>query len=254
MNVRKWHRRLGLWSAALLSVSAVTGMLWAYAPYLYWADGYKERKHPMPDISLAQAGVSFRDVIDKVGKRFGKEWQPQEIILSLDGQRLLYRLKISRLGKLRQAMLDASTGQWVDPLNRELAVVFARQYVAGKPDVTRADSLSEWAARTGKPSRPAWRVAFADSRHTEIFLDPISGEILEDQDDVRLFHFWIMRIHQLSFFGTRKELTLLNGLPLILLVLSGFIMGMRLRRGKPARKVTHSLGAPLRNQQDVLSK
>lgn len=210
--------------AGFLTISALTGLLWAYAPYLYWAGGYKERKHPVHAISLAEAGISLQEVLEKARQRFGDDWKSRKIMLMADGGRLVFRIDMESMKKKQSALLDAESGQWLSPLHRDLACAFARQYVAGKPAIAGADSLAGWTSRTAKTARPAWRVAFADARHTEIFLDPFSGEILEDQDDVRRFHFWIMRIHQLNFFGTRKVLTVINALPLLFLVLTGLFM------------------------------
>lgn len=43
---------------------------------------------------------------------------------------------------------------------------------------------------------------------------------------MRRFHFLIMDLHQLNFFGFKKVLTIIPGLPLLIAIFTGMIMWM----------------------------
>src|SRR3546814_512958 len=132
----------------------------------------------------------------------------------------------------------AVSGTWISPLAEDDAVHFARQYVAGRPAVADATLLRDWTPRKANAGREAWRITFADDGATEIFIDPNDGAILEDQDSIRRFHFFIMKLHQFRFFGTHKELTILSGLPLIALILTGLWLAFPRARRALTRRMT----------------
>ena len=48
MKTNLWHRRVAILSAGFLLLTAVTGILWAYAPHLYFKDGYLKKKNVKP--------------------------------------------------------------------------------------------------------------------------------------------------------------------------------------------------------------
>jgi hypothetical protein len=70
-------------------------------------------------------------------------------------------------------------------------------------------------------------VRFRQEKNPEIFVDSNSGKIIEEQDDIRRFHFWIIKLHQFNFLGFKKTLTIIPGTALLLLIISGVFMGIR---------------------------
>lgn len=224
-NTRELHRMVTLGSVAVLLISVITGLLWAYAPYLYWEGGYMKRKHALPAPDLMQTRFSIPDVILKTKAKFGEEVLLQELHLRSDAGMLLFYVHYRGAeGEVQRALLDARSGDWISPLTEEVAVRFARQYVAGNPPVAAASFLKEWVHRKKKNGRPAWQVRFGDAGETDIFIDPDTGAILEDQDAVRRFHFFIMKLHQFNFFGFKKVLTIIPGLPLLIAIVTGMMM------------------------------
>lgn len=224
-NTRKIHRVVTIGSVVFLLISVITGLLWAYAPYLYWEGGYMKRKHEMPPPDITQARLSLADIVHKTETRFGKEAILQELTLRSDAGMLLYDVRFrSADGEGRRTLLDAQSGDWISPLSKETALRFARQYVPGNPPVEAASLREAWIPRKKTTGRPAWYFRFGDAGATEIFIDPGTGEILEDQDRIRRFHFLIMKLHQLNFFGFKKVLTIIPGLPLLVAIVTGVIM------------------------------
>ncbi|MFQ5580353.1 MAG: PepSY domain-containing protein, partial [Nitrospiria bacterium] len=145
--------------------------------------------------------------------------------LRSDAGMLLYDVRArSSDGKVHRTLLDANSGHWLSPLNEETALRFARQYVPGTPPVEAVSLQEAWIPRKKSQGRPAWVVRFGDAGETEIVIDPVTGAILEDQDSVRRFHFFIMKLHQFNFFGFKKVLTIIPGLPLLIAILTGGIM------------------------------
>lgn len=158
--MRKLHRALALFFSPFLVVTAVTGLLWAYAPHLYLKpEGSK--KTPL-EISRAPK-LSPVDALRAAGDGGGK---PMSVTLRGEGSRLVYAVAYGSKDVPKEALVDAETGE-----------------VLKKPS----------------PRYPG-------------------------------FHHWIMKIHRLEFFGTKKELTLLPGAGLLALLLTGaylFRYGLR---------------------------
>jgi uncharacterized iron-regulated membrane protein len=231
--MRKTHRWIGLGSAVFVLLATITGLLWAYAPYLYWEAGYMERKHPPGAVSLETASLAPRDAIRAVKARLGENFAPSAVRLHADYGLPLYEV-IGPAGKKKTVTLvDAVSGQIASPITGEQATEIARQYVPGTPTVKEVRLLDQFEHRKGKIHDAVYSVQFATPRNTEILLSAASGEILEEQDDVRRFHFWVMRLHQLNFFGFHKTLTIIPGVALLILTASGIAISRRRRAGQP---------------------
>lgn len=264
LNARKLHRQIALGAVGFLTISVVTGLLWAYAPYLYWADGYMERKHAVHAPELTGARLSFAEVLRGIKERFGKDVVPTQVTLRTDAGLLLYEVQYRDAdGKAHTVLLDATASfwrspvmegysapsPWFSPMRREDAVRFARQYVQGTPEVQEVSFLENWIHRKGKKG-PAWQVRFADAGSTEIFIDPETGSILEDQDKARRFHFVIMDLHQLNFFGFKKVLTAIPGIPLLITIVTGIMMWVTPK----VRKYAKNRAKQRKYKSGVLSK
>ena len=239
MTFRTLHRSVALAAVAFILASAVTGLLWAYAPHVYWDAGYMQRKHKAEAPNLSDARFGVQEGLARLTARFGTGMRATRATLRSDAGRLLYDFRYRTPdGQAHAALLDAVSGTWLSPLAEDDAIRFARQYVAGRPAVADAALLRDWMPRKANVGREAWRITFADSGATEIFIDPNDGAILEDQDSVRRFHFFIMKLHQFRFFGTHKELTILSGLPLIALILTGLWLAFPRARRALTRRMT----------------
>lgn len=233
MVTRRFHRLLGIVFGLFLLTSAITGLLWAYAPYLYWKPGYKHKKASLPLPPLTDAVVSIPIVIRRVQESEEGKIEAESVLLRKDFGRLLYEIEYEVNGAKSRLLIDAKSGVFLSPLTEELAIVIARQYVEGNAPVESAILLSDWVPRKKTKGVKAFRVRFQDAGKTEIFLDPQTGRILEEQDHTRRFHFLVMQFHQLNFFGFRKVLTIIPGLSLLFMIATGtylWISQVRRRR------------------------
>ena len=64
-----------------------------------------------------------------------------------------------------------------------------------------------------RAARPAYRVRFKQARNPEIVIHRDSGVILADEDSARRFHFLVTQLHQYNYFGFKKTLTAIAGVP-----------------------------------------
>lgn len=222
IKFRAAHRVIARVSLVFIAVSGITGLLWAYAPYFYWDADYMTRKHEIQSPPLSAVRIDVHEALQRLGRHAGAQIEPVGVSLRGEVGRLIYELHyLTHDAKPQTALIDAVSGDWLSPLRKEDAIRFARQYIEGEPRVESAELLANWVWRKAKEGRPAWRIGFADPGRTEIFIDPFTGAILEDQDASRRFHFFIMKLHQFQFLGTNKELTILAGLPLLVLLATG---------------------------------
>ena len=162
--MRKIHRKIGLLAAPFLLVSAVTGLLWAYAPHLY----------------LKPAPSAPAPAIDENGR-----YVP--VAEAVGAARIL-----SEGAKVRSVTLRPEAGRLVYVVNL--------------------------ASKKG----PA-----------EIWVDAAGGEAsLPERTAAWRFHSWVMKLHRLEFFGTKKELVAIPGTALLLLLTTGFFLLQ-----KPSNKI-----------------
>ncbi len=222
-------------SAVFLVSSACTGLLWAYSPYLYWEEGYMRKKAPMAGPPLTAAAVSAQDAM-AAARKAGRTGQVQQATLRSDFGRLLWEVQLRAGGDgVQSFLMDAVTGELLSPLTAGQASLIAQQYVRGHPPVEDIIAESDFVGRSGnaRPS-PAYRVRFKQARHPEIVIHRDSGVILADEDTGRRIHFFVTRLHQYNYFGFKKTLTAMAGVPLLLLVATGLVMWLRpkLRRAR----------------------
>ena len=229
--MRRFHRWLGLGSTIVLLLALTTGLLWAYAPYLYWESGYLEKKHPSPPADYGQV-APIETVLPIIRERIGPEATLDTLTLRTEAGTALYEAG----GPGVSLLLDAHTQAVLSPLTPEFAERIARQYVAGEPPLESVTLLESYLHRSGKRYPSVYQVRFRAPKTPEIFIASDSGKILEEQDEVRRFHFWVMRLHQLNFFGFRKTLTIIPGTALLLMLVSGLWISRRKRSKARARK------------------
>ena len=232
---RRAHRLIAVASAVFLVSSSVTGLLWAYSPYLYLEDGYMRKKAPMVGPAPAAAVVSVQDAM-AAARKAGRSGQIQQATLRSDFGRLLWEVQLRAGGEGSQSFLmDAVTGEPLSPLTAEQAALIAQQYVHGNPPVAEVVAESGFVGRSGnaRPS-PAYRVRFRQARNPEIVIHRDSGMILADEDTGRRIHSFVTQLHRYSYFGFQKTLTAMAGVPLLLLVATGLVMWLRPKWRRPA--------------------
>jgi len=243
--MRRFHRWLGLGSTGIILLAVTTGLLWAYAPYLYWEGGYLERKHPVT-LASYDGILGHQDAIRIVRERVEPRASIAMVTLRSEGGIAVYEVICTHEGKEFTTLLDAHTEAVLSPLTPEFAEQIAREYVKGKPPLESVILLDQFTHRSGNSYNSVYRVRFHTQRNQEVFISANSGKILEEQDDVRRFHFWVMRLHQLNFFGFKKTLTIIPGAALLLLLGSGVMLSRRKRsKARPHKKSASNLSASL---------
>lgn len=220
-SMRTVHRLVGVTVGVVLASSAATGLLWAYAPSLYWEGGYLEQKSPVSSPPLGAARLTVHQAMDRARDAATGDAVITAVLLRADFGRLLYEVQYRTRGAAGTVLVDAIGGRILSPLSDSDAVTAARQYVRGTLAVREVARLDDYAPRTGAGPTPVYRVSFRQRGEPEVFIHRDSGRIVEEQDRVRRFHFFVMKLHQLNFFGFKKTLTVVPGVTLLVMVGSG---------------------------------
>ena len=237
---RRAHRFIAIASAIFLVSSAGTGLLWAFSPYLYLDEGYMRKKAPMSGPAPTAAVVTVQDAM-AAARKAGRTGQVQQATLRSDFGRLLWDVQLRAGGGegSQSFLMDAVSGEMLSPLTAEQATVIAQQYVRGNPPVEGVVAESGFVGRSDRARpAPAYRVRFKQARNPEIVIHRDSGVILADEDSARRFHFLVTQLHQYNYFGFKKTLTAIAGVPLLLLIGTGLVMWIRpkLRRARRGLK------------------
>jgi uncharacterized iron-regulated membrane protein len=233
VKARTLHYQIALGFSAFVTISAITGLLWAYAPFLYWKDGYKEKEESVQPLDLDSISLTAQDLRRVVG-----ETSPGASILSVTMKqevgKSFFDVRIDK--SPNKLLIDPTNGVVLSPLSKEHVQKFARQYVPQDAKLRSVEEIIDWVDRKGIKYSSVWSVKFEDEDLTEIVIDPNNGEIIEDSDKVRRFHFWVMKLHQFNFFGTHKVLSALSGIPLLILIFTGAILSFKRLVFKSARR------------------
>ena len=238
---RRTHRLIAIASTIFLVSSACTGLLWAFSPYLYLDEGYMRKKAPLAGPSPAAAVVTVQEAM-AAARKAGRSGQIQQATLRSDFGRLLWEIQLRAGGGgegSQSFLMDAVTGEPLSPLTAEQATVIAQQYVRGNPHVEVVIAESGFVGRSDRARpAPAYRVRFKQARNPEIVIHRDSGVILADEDTARRFHFLVTQLHQYNYFGFKKTLTAIAGVPLLFLIGTGLVMWLRpkLRRVRRGMK------------------
>lgn len=95
-------------------------------------------------------------------------------------------------------------------------------------------------ARKAKEPKPTYKIAFKNSVNSEIYLDAETGDIVEDYDDNRAFGIWVMRLHEYDFFNSKKGITTIVTVIMMLLALSGlWIYKFKPKKIKHQHHISH---------------
>lgn len=234
-STRTLHRWLGATTLGFLLLSVVTGLLWANSKSLYWPERYKERVRAVASPPLEAVSIPLGTAFDEARTTFGENATVERVVLRPDFGRLVYEIKARVKGKTQFLLLDAQSGERLSPLSEAAAGTIAQQYVSSLTPVAQVQ-FEQYVPRNKRVPQDAVRVSFDDAARTQIILDRQTGEILEDEGRWRKFHFFVMRLHQLNFFGFEKTLLNFTGIPLLIMGLSGLVLWTRYRaRNKKER-------------------
>lgn len=210
------HRTLAIIVVPLLIISTATGFFRANQKW-YWEEGYKKKKH-QAIISIDKELIPLNSLVLKIDSVLQKKNKYQEITIQTENETIYYKLVTASKEKY---LIEAYSGKIVSPLSNQLASGFAAQYVKDKPKIKSCELLKNYIARKGWETKPTYKVGFDNEVHSEIYLDYYTGEIIEDTDDKRQFGIWVMRLHEFDFFSSKRGLTSLVGISVLLLSLSG---------------------------------
>lgn len=228
------HRTVAIIVVPLILISAITGFFRANHKW-YWEDGYKKKKH-QTHFSIGKELFSISTLTQKIDSFSKKKNQFEKIIIKPENENLYYEIITESKEKY---LVEAYTGRIISPLSQELAADFAVQYVREKPKVKSCELLQDYIPRKEKEIKSVYKVEFSNEVHSQIFLDYHTGEIIEDVDDNRQFGMWMVRLHDYDFFNSKRGITSMVGISVILLALSGlWIYKARLykKKGRPVRR------------------
>jgi Peptidase propeptide and YPEB domain len=224
----KIHRTLAIIAVPLLLLSTASGFLRANQKW-FWEDGYKKKKEPAR-FAMEQDLASLPVIVQKIDSITGQKNQFEEITLRSESGMPYYLLSTASRKKY---LADAQSGEIVSPINSELASQFAMQYVKEKSGIKSCELLAAYKPRKAKEAKPAYKVLFDNSVHSEIYLDQMTGEILEEIDDNRTFGLFVMRLHDYDYFNSKREISSAVGISILLVALSGlWIYRIRLSRSR----------------------
>lgn len=224
----KIHKTIAIIVVPIFIIATITGFFRAHQK-LYWEDGYKKKKQPA-DFTIQGELFSLHRIaqlIDSISKRTNKF---EEIILKTENKTMYYKILTSKKDKY---LINAQSGAIVSPISKELAEEFAKQYVKDNKQIKTCELISNYMARKAKEPKPAFKITFDNPVHSEIYLDIETGDILEDYDDNRAFGIWVMRLHEYDFFNSKKGITTIVSIVMMLLAISGlWIYKMRPKKAK----------------------
>lgn len=212
----KIHKIIAIVVVPLFIIATITGFFRAHQK-LYWEDGYKKKKQPT-HFSIQQELFSLHRITQIIDSVSHRKNQFEEIILKTENKAMYYKIQTDKKNKY---LIDALRGTIISPIPQELAREFAKQYVKENKQIKLCELIPNYMARKAKEPKPAYKIAFENPVHSEIYLDAETGDILEDYDDNRAFGIWVMRLHEYDFFNSKKGITTIVSIILMLLAISG---------------------------------
>lgn len=234
MKTNLWHRRIAIVSAIFLLISATTGLLWAYAIHTFLRLDYQVKKKTLPAPAFESVKLTPQDAIAKTASKESAAQSLEAVTLIPQGGKLVYLVERKEKKKKHAALVDAITGEKLSPLSDAYAAAIAAEYVGGATTVKKITAFDDYTHVSGKKLHNVKTVTFNEKDTPLIALDRDSGAIVDEVDGNRLFFFWVRKLHQLQFFGTKKELTAIPGLALLFLTITGSMILWR--RYKPRKR------------------
>ena len=230
-----WHRWLGIGLCLFMAMWFFSGMVMLYVGY----PKLTPREHlahlpalPVADCCAAplQAGVPWHD----------------GLTLSTIGGRAVYLLP--RAGQA-PTVLDARTGQPVEPVNAAQALAAAEQFAPGAPAELQARIDEDaWTHSRGLDAhRPLYRIALHDAQRQLIYVSSQTGAVVRDASGTERLWNWVgTRLHWLyPLRGNALQPIWSNtviwlSLIATLMALLGMVLGGLRWRRRPYRNGSHS--------------
>ncbi len=218
--MRKLHRKLALLFSGFLALSAITGLIWAFAHRLYLKEDNLKTPAGITHRSLAEATVPMNLALEQA--RIRVAGPIHSIALKTLAHRLVYDVRYGAGKEELSWLMDAETGQTLSPLSDSFATSIVESLQRTPAPIKGIQHTPSYRARNGRTIPQVHQITLDASDHPVIVICSDSGELVEKVNDSRRIHTWIMRLHTLSFFGFRKTLTLIPGLGMLALLITGF--------------------------------
>lgn len=222
------HKTIAIIVVPLFIIATITGFFKANQK-LYWEDGYKKKKQEANFIVQEELRSisSITRNIDSISKEKNKF---EEISLRSESGKLYYKLVSKSKTKY---LVEAVSGKLVSPIDEVLAKDFAKQYVKDNKQIATCELIKNYKGRKAKEAKPTYKITFNNAVHSEIYLEAEAGDIVEDIDDNRAFGIWVMRLHEYDFFDSKKGITTVVAIAMMLLSMSGLWI-YKIRKKKKA--------------------
>lgn len=212
----KIHKTIAIIVVPVFIIATITGFFRAHQK-LYWEDGYKKKKQAA-NFTLQQELFSLHRITQMIDSISKHKNQFEEIILKTESNTMYYKILTA---KKKKYLVDAQYGRIISPISQDLAREFAKQYVKDNKQIKSCELIPNYMARKAREPKPAYKIAFENPVHSEIYLDTETGDILEDYDDKRSFGIWVMRLHEYDFFNSKKSITTIVAIIMMFLAISG---------------------------------
>jgi uncharacterized iron-regulated membrane protein len=192
---RTWyaiHRWLGAIVGLQLLAWSAGGVIFS-THAISWVRGERGmRKDPPPPLPFAEVRVSP----ELAARRVGAE------IASLELRTLLGRPVYEVRGGTSTALVDARTGTVLSPIDHDLAMRIARADRSEPPAIAAVERIEAEPPieYRGQPL-PAWRVTFADSERTAIYVDARTGTIRARRNQAWRRYDWFWMLHTMDYGG-----------------------------------------------------
>lgn len=229
------HRKLGLFILPFLIISAVTGFFRANHKW-YWKEDYKKVKNIDYQYNIPKPVVSIDSVMSVINQ-VNENLSIRKILLETEINRPFY---IARLSSGNSLLIDANTANILSPIDTNLAIQFASQYVKKGTSFKAITLLDKYLTRKSKQITPVYRIDYNDELNTQIFIDKSTGEIVEEIDDNLSFGMWMVKLHDYDFWTLKRILLSISGLGLFFLGITGLYLLLRKKRKRKKKIINKS--------------
>jgi uncharacterized iron-regulated membrane protein len=227
-NRYKVHLVVGMIFFPFLVISTLTGFFRANYKW-FWKENYKKVKNHSINKAVTAPALHLGKLLDSLQTANKAGLAITEVKLRSESGHLLYDI---RTHKGKPLLIDAMTGRSLSPLSLSMAQDFAMQYVNAGMKIISAKEESAYITRKDKKEKAVYVFEFDDPLHTSIYIDKASGEIEEEVDDNLKFGFWMVKLHDYDFFGSKRFILSFAGAGLFILSLTGFYLWLRKRKMK----------------------
>lgn len=96
-------------------------------------------------------------------------------------------------------LVDAGSGARLTPLSDAVARRLAQSLYTGKANIKTAELVTQAPQEVATRPMPIWRVEFADSNETTLYLSPQSGELLAKRHDLWRWYDFLWMLHIMDY-------------------------------------------------------